>query len=68
MSLRGVIYGGGFHFTAKFISTSGNVWFHDGMTTRESCVEEGSLDQMEISSLQTASGKSAVMLIYAQSA
>ena len=67
MNLRGVIYGGGFHFTAKFISMAGVVWFHDGMTARRDCLEEGTLGQMDLSSLQTASGKSAVMLIYAES-
>ena len=38
--LFGVIYLGFAHFTARFIDECGNVWYHDGISTGESCVLE----------------------------
>ncbi|KAF9465625.1 hypothetical protein BDZ94DRAFT_1133068, partial [Collybia nuda] len=31
--MRGIIYHGDNHFTARFITSSGQLWFHDGMST-----------------------------------
>jgi len=39
-SLRGVIYHAGDHFTARVVTKSGMVWFHDGITTGSSLVYE----------------------------
>ena len=39
--LRGVIYYGGAHFTARWISNSGVVWFHDGMAMEECSCKMG---------------------------
>jgi hypothetical protein len=33
MDLKGVVYYGAYHFTSRFISDSGIIWYHDGMTT-----------------------------------
>ncbi|KAJ7705927.1 hypothetical protein B0H16DRAFT_1323231 [Mycena metata] len=64
--LRGVIYGGGFHFTARYISESGVVWFHDGMTTGRACELEGNLDNLPHDFLRSARGKPAIDLVYAK--
>jgi hypothetical protein len=42
--LRGLIYWGEFHFVSRIIDRSGQVWFHDGMTTGSSCQWEGIID------------------------
>jgi len=38
---RGLIYHGDFHFTSCIIGTDGIVWYHDGMTTRSGCENDG---------------------------
>ena len=43
-SLRGVFYYGMNHFTSRFISHEGTIWFHDGMTTNQKMEKEGMLD------------------------
>ncbi|KAJ7015913.1 hypothetical protein C8F04DRAFT_949883 [Mycena alexandri] len=63
--LRGIIYGGEAHFTARYISTHGTVWFHDGISTGSNCMEEGHIDSTDLLSLTRARGKSALTLIYA---
>ncbi|KAJ7019096.1 hypothetical protein C8F04DRAFT_976173 [Mycena alexandri] len=63
-TLRGIVYGGAAHFTARYISTDGSVWFHDGITTGSRCVEEGNLNSMDVASLNHARGKTALTLVY----
>ncbi|KAI0644145.1 hypothetical protein C8Q79DRAFT_913509 [Trametes meyenii] len=41
--LCGLIYFGKFHFTCRVVSRSGEVWFHDGMTTGNKLTFEGNL-------------------------
>ncbi|KAF8815887.1 hypothetical protein BYT27DRAFT_7230092 [Phlegmacium glaucopus] len=41
--LRGVMYHLDNHFTARFISESGCVWYHDGISTGWQMVPEGSI-------------------------
>jgi len=43
LDIRGLIYHGDFHFTSCIIGTDGMVWYHDGITTRNSCENEGDL-------------------------
>ncbi|KAJ6629570.1 hypothetical protein B0H10DRAFT_1712089, partial [Mycena sp. CBHHK59/15] len=38
--LRGIIYGGQADFTARLVDRDGGMWFHDGITTRSSCLAE----------------------------
>lgn len=38
--LCGLIYGGGMHFTSRFIDNTGTVWYHDGIKTGSKCNEE----------------------------
>ena len=39
--LRGVIYYAADHFTTRVITSSGMVWYHDGLLTGRSLVYEG---------------------------
>jgi hypothetical protein len=63
--LRGVIYLGDAHFSARFISQEGHVWFHDGISTGRSCVDDGPLMDLLPENLRNTRGKQAVALIYA---
>jgi hypothetical protein len=42
--LRGLIYWGNFHFVSRIVDKSGQVWFHDGISTRSSCEWERTID------------------------
>ncbi|KAJ7476477.1 hypothetical protein FB451DRAFT_1033426, partial [Mycena latifolia] len=67
VKLRGIIYGGGGHFTSRFIDAAGNVWFHDGIATGRRCVPDIQLRELNAgSSLQRCGEKTAVAVIYAQ--
>jgi hypothetical protein len=45
LDVRGLIYHGESHFTSRIIGTDGIVWYHDGMTTGDSCENEGNFDK-----------------------
>lgn len=71
LKLRGVIYGGQFHFTSRIISPDGSIWYHDGMTTQSSCSRQGSIHHLSsMNYLRTCvegdAQKTAVSLIYAR--
>lgn len=42
--LCGIVYHGSDHFTCRIIDVSGDIWFHDGITTKEWCEYEGNID------------------------
>lgn len=71
LKLRGVIYGGQFHFTSRIISPDGSIWYHDGMTTQSSCSRQGSIHHLSSMNYLRAcvegdAQKTAVSLIYAR--
>ena len=66
LNLRGIIYGGSNHFTCRFIDSIGRIWYHDGITTRRGCLDDGFLSQIEAEALENTRGKRAVALIYAR--
>jgi hypothetical protein len=66
LALRGMIYHGGYHFTSRIVSSDGNVWFHDGMTTAHTTALDGSIDDLGSQELLICTGKKLVLAIYAQ--
>jgi len=60
--LRGVVYHGSYHFTARIIDGNNCIWYHDGMTTGKDCVYEGK--QKDISDIGSVNGRRATLLIY----
>jgi hypothetical protein len=63
--LKGVVYHGDFHFTAR-VCTGGSVWFHDGMISGRKCTYEKRLTEFTGSELSTCNGKLASMVLYSQ--
>jgi len=61
--LRGLLYFGNFHFTSRIISAEGDVWYHDGMDSRES-KSQGHSKFMKDPDWQTCHGRKLVMSIY----
>jgi hypothetical protein len=64
--LRGIIYYGDIHFTSRIISTNGDVWYHDGMTTGSTCHKDSILQLLSDQDLKTCRNKQLHLAIYAQ--
>ena len=63
--LKGVVYHGDFHYTAR-VCTDGSVWFHDGMVSGRECTYEKKLTEFTGLELSTCKAKSATLVLYAQ--
>ncbi|KAJ7037050.1 hypothetical protein C8F04DRAFT_1180775 [Mycena alexandri] len=61
-TLRGIVYGGAGHFTVRYLTADGTVWFHDGIATGRRCIQDGHLDTIDLASLSHARGKLALTL------
>jgi hypothetical protein len=66
LHLRGLIYLGGFHYTCHIIDHSGNIWFHDGMTTGNKCNAEGKMGSISQPNLYVCGDKNLCLAIYAK--
>jgi hypothetical protein len=66
LKLRGIIYLGGYHFTARLINLNGNVWFHDGRTSRDTCEAQGQLASFDSSRLSACGSRKAVLAVYSR--
>jgi PIF1-like helicase len=64
LNLRGIIYLGAHHFTARIVTPDRNVWYHDGISTGQSCLNEGYLSDFSKNSLMTCKGRQAVVVVY----
>jgi hypothetical protein len=64
--LKGIIYLGGFHFTARIITNDKSVWFHDGQTSGRHCHYDKPLNQFEPGDLNVCGDKHVVMALYAR--
>ena len=64
--LKGIIYIGNNHFTARIIDAKKNVWFYDGISTGKTCRYEKSLSAFTEKKLMTCDNNQAVLAIYAR--
>jgi hypothetical protein len=63
--LRGLIYGGDFHFTSRIVDKSGQVWYADGMTNGKQCIFERTLAASDDTQwLKTCQGRRVLYVIY----
>ena len=60
LPLKGVVYAGEFHFTARVIDCNKHIWFHDGMITGSKCEKETRLRDLTEKDLSICTGKYAV--------
>lgn len=65
-TLKGVVYFGEFHFTARMVLENGSVWYHDGMETGKGCEYEGHQEDMSDSDLIMCRGKRATLAVYSR--
>ena len=61
--LRGIVYYGNSHFTARVVYNNGMIWFHDGIATGQSLLYEGTFQTFG-QSLNSCRGKDAILAIY----
>jgi hypothetical protein len=66
LDIRGLIYHGDFHFTSHIIGTDGMVWYHDGITTKSSCGNEGDFNTFFSKNLLKCRGKNLFLVVYAR--
>ena len=66
LDVRGLIYHGDFHFTSRIIGNDGMVWYHDGITTRSSCENEGDFNKFSSKNLLKCRGKNLILVVYAR--
>ncbi|KAJ7759746.1 hypothetical protein DFH07DRAFT_689420, partial [Mycena maculata] len=65
--MRGIIYGGQSHFTCRFVSPNGSIWFNDGISTGSECIPDGNIhDTSSVWRLNRCGQKHAVAVIYAR--
>ena len=51
--LKGIIYFGQFHFTSQFFASNGEIWYHDGATTKEKLEYVGNISTTPMSELNS---------------
>jgi hypothetical protein len=66
LDIRGLIYHGDFHFTSHIIGTDDMVWYHDGITTRSSCENEGDFNKFSSKNLLKCRGKNLILVVHAR--
>lgn len=64
--LRGIVYHRENHFTSRVISSIGNMWYHDGMVTQQTCIDDRELKLTSDDALRTCQDKDLVLAVYAQ--
>jgi hypothetical protein len=67
LNVRGLIYHGDFHFTSCIIGTDGMAGYHDDMTTKSSCENEGDFDKFSSRNLLKCIEKKRILVVYARS-
>jgi hypothetical protein len=64
LHLKGLMYHGDYHFTCQIINESGNIWFHDGMTTGRGTLKEGKFGSVGQPNLKECRNKQLCLVIY----
>jgi hypothetical protein len=64
LHLKGLVYYGDFHFTCRIVDESGNIWFHDGMTTGRTSINDGKFGTVSQPNLKECRNKQLCLVIY----
>ena len=68
LHLKGLVYHGDYHFTSRIIDNSGNIWFHDGMTTGKIALKEGKFGSVSQPNLKECRNKQLCLVLYGHKA
>jgi hypothetical protein len=66
LTLRGIVYHGGYHFTSRIISSDQHIWYHDGIHTGKMCIRDGILGNLSNDKLRLCRDRNFVLALYAQ--
>jgi hypothetical protein len=66
LHLRGLVYHGYYHFTCQIVDQSGNIWYHDGMSTGRTSTKEGKFGTVSQPNLKMCRNRKLCLMIYAQ--
>src|SRR5882762_3038593 len=64
LHLKGLVYHGGYHFTCRIIDESGNIWFHDGITTGRNSTKAGKFRRVSQPNLKECRNNQLCLVIY----
>jgi len=65
LKLRGVVYHGGYHYTARLVSSDESVWYHDGIHTGNMTSSHGPLNKLK-HDLNKCKGRQVALVVYGQ--
>jgi hypothetical protein len=63
LHLKGLVYHGGYHFTCRIVDESGNIWFHDGMSTGRTSIKDGRFGSVSQPNLKECRNKQLCLVI-----
>jgi len=66
LKLKGIVYHGGYHFTSRIVTADQQVWYHDGITTGQTCIQDGILANITDERIKRCKNRDLVLAIYAQ--
>ena len=64
LHLKGLVYHGGYHFTCRIIDDSDNIWFHDGISTGRTSINDGKFGTVSQPNLKVCRNKQLCLVIY----
>jgi len=64
LNIHEAIYYTGSHFVSHIISPTGEIWYYDGIETKQQCVHEGRLINFTEETLKYQGNKICVSVIY----
>jgi hypothetical protein len=66
LKLSGIIYHDelAMHYTSRFVGPDMKVWFHDGILTGNSCIDQGHISSFNTAKLREIGNKKASLLLY----
>ncbi|KAF8802637.1 hypothetical protein BYT27DRAFT_7112064, partial [Phlegmacium glaucopus] len=60
---KGVVYHSQDHFTSRFITETGSIWYHDGLYTGQGMEYEGDVNTIEFGTCRSCVATCAVYII-----
>ena len=64
LHLKGLVNHSDYYFTCQIVDESGNIWFHDGMTTGRISIKDGKIGSVSQPNLKECRNKKLCLVIY----
>ena len=66
LKLKGIVYHGRYHFTSRIVTADQQVWYYNGITTGQTCIQDGILANITEDRIKRCKNRDLVLAIYAQ--